>query len=97
MAKEKLFKGGEFLITDALPEEVFTSEDYSKDQRLVAQSAEEFGAKELLANREQLREVNYGLLKELLLKKRPASVYGAQKDRLDQPGAAVFHCAADGH
>jgi len=24
MAKEKLFKGGEFIITDALPEEVFT-------------------------------------------------------------------------
>ena len=47
MAKEKLFKGGEFLITDALPEEVFTPEDYSKDQRLVAQSAEEFCIKEL--------------------------------------------------
>jgi hypothetical protein len=77
MAKEKLFKGGEFLITDALPEEVFTSEDYSKDQRLVAQSAEEFGTKELLANREQLQEVNYKLLKELLLKAGELGFLGA--------------------
>jgi hypothetical protein len=77
MAKEKLFKGGEFLITDALPEEVFTSEDYSKDQRLVAQSAEEFGSKELLANREQLQEVNYKLLKELLMKAGELGFLGA--------------------
>jgi alkylation response protein AidB-like acyl-CoA dehydrogenase len=77
MAKEKLFKGGEFLITDALPEEVFTPEDYSKDQRLVAQSAEEFGTKELLANREKLQEVNYDLLKELLRKAGELGFLGA--------------------
>jgi alkylation response protein AidB-like acyl-CoA dehydrogenase len=77
MAKEKLFKGGEFLITDALPEEVFTPEDYSKDQRLVAQSAEEFAIKELLARSEQLRDVNYELLKQLLLKAGELGFLGA--------------------
>lgn len=77
MAKEKLFKGGEFLITDALPEEVFTPEDYSKDQRLVAQSAEEFCTKELVAKREQLQEVNYELLKELLVKAGDLGFLGA--------------------
>jgi alkylation response protein AidB-like acyl-CoA dehydrogenase len=77
MAKEKLFKGGEFLISDALPEEVFTPEDYSKDQRLVAQSAEEFAIKELLARSEQLREVNYELLKQLLLKAGELGFLGA--------------------
>jgi alkylation response protein AidB-like acyl-CoA dehydrogenase len=77
MAREKLFRGGEFLITDALPEEVFTPEDYSKDQRLVAQSAEEFYTKELVANREQLLEVNYRLLKELLLKAGELGFLGA--------------------
>jgi alkylation response protein AidB-like acyl-CoA dehydrogenase len=60
-----------------LPEEVFTSEDYSKDQRLVAQSAEEFFTKELLAKREQLQEVNYELLKELLLKAGELGFLGA--------------------
>ena len=77
MAKEKLFKGGEFLITDALPEEVFTPEDYSKDQRLVAQSAEEFAVKELQSKSEQLREVNYQLLKEMLLKAGELGFLGA--------------------
>ena len=31
MAKERLFKGGEFLIADALPEEVFTPEDFTNE------------------------------------------------------------------
>jgi alkylation response protein AidB-like acyl-CoA dehydrogenase len=65
------------LITDALPEEVFTPEDYSKDQRLVAQSAEEFAIKELLARSEQLRDVNYELLKQLLLKAGELGFLGA--------------------
>ncbi len=77
MGKEKLFKGGEFLITDALPEEVFTPEDYSKDQRLVAQSAEEFAIKELQSRSEQLREVNYQLVKEMLLKAGELGFLGA--------------------
>jgi alkylation response protein AidB-like acyl-CoA dehydrogenase len=66
MGKEKLFKGAEFLIVDAVPEEVFTPEDFTKDQRLVAQSAEEFGTKELLAKREEIEELDYALLKQML-------------------------------
>jgi len=31
MAEIKLFKGGEFLITDALPEEIFTPEDLARN------------------------------------------------------------------
>jgi len=68
MAKEKLFKGGEFLITDALPEEVFTPEDFSKEQRLIAQSAEEFGVGEVASRREELEELNPELVKSLLKK-----------------------------
>ncbi|MBN1107055.1 MAG: acyl-CoA dehydrogenase family protein [Deltaproteobacteria bacterium] len=77
MAKEKLFKGGEFLLTDALPEEVFTPEDYSKDQKLVAKSAEEFGTKELLAKKEELDELNPPLLKEMLRKAGDLGFLGA--------------------
>ena len=39
MGKEKLFNGGEFLIVDALPEEIFAPEDFTKDQRQIAQAA----------------------------------------------------------
>jgi alkylation response protein AidB-like acyl-CoA dehydrogenase len=77
MGKEKLFKGGEFLIVDALPEEVFTPEDFTKDQRLVAQSAEEFGTKELLAKKEEIEELNYDLLKQMLKKAGDLGFLGA--------------------
>lgn len=55
MAKPKLFKGGEFLIIDALPEEVFTPEDFTKEHRLIGKSAEEFGLGEIQPRREALR------------------------------------------
>ncbi|MGD2124797.1 MAG: acyl-CoA dehydrogenase family protein [Desulfobacteraceae bacterium] len=77
MAKEKLFKGGEFIITDALPEEVFTPEDFSKDQRLVAQSAEEFGLKEVAAKAEELKELNPELLKSVMRKAGDLGFLGA--------------------
>ena len=66
MAELKLFKGGEFLIRDALPEEVFTPEDFTNEQRLIAKSAEEFGLGELAPRRDELEELNEELLKSLL-------------------------------
>ena len=66
MAELKLFKGGEFLITDALPEEVFTPEDFTNEQRLVARSAEEFGVGELAPKRDELEELNEELLVSVL-------------------------------
>jgi alkylation response protein AidB-like acyl-CoA dehydrogenase len=77
MGKEKLFKGGEFIISDALPEEVFFPEDFSKEQRLVAQSAEEFSQKELLPQREQLDNLNVELVKTLLKKAGDLGFLGA--------------------
>ncbi len=68
MAKETLFKGGEFLLKDALPEEVFTPEDFSKEQRLIAQSAEEFGVGEVASRREELEDLNPELVRDLLKK-----------------------------
>ncbi|MDP6178814.1 MAG: acyl-CoA dehydrogenase family protein, partial [Desulfatiglandales bacterium] len=66
--QQKLFKGGEFLIADALPQEVFTPEDFSKEQRLIGQAAEEFSAGELAPRREELQELNPELVKRLLKK-----------------------------
>jgi alkylation response protein AidB-like acyl-CoA dehydrogenase len=77
MGNEKLFKGGEFLIVDGLPEEIFTPEDFTKDQRQIAQAAEEFGTKELLARKEEVEELNYDLLKEMLRKAGDLGFLGA--------------------
>jgi len=68
MAKPKLFRGGEFLITDALPEEVFTPEDFTNEHRLIGKSAEEFGLGEIEPRREELEELDPELVKSLLRK-----------------------------
>jgi alkylation response protein AidB-like acyl-CoA dehydrogenase len=77
MADTKLFKGGEFLLVDALPEEVFTPEDFDKEQVLIAKSAEEFGVGELVPRREELKELNPELLKELIKKAGELGFLGA--------------------
>ena len=68
MSDAKLFKGGEFLITDALPEEVFTPEDFTEEQRLIGHSAEEFGVGELASKRDELEELDPELVRSLLRK-----------------------------
>jgi alkylation response protein AidB-like acyl-CoA dehydrogenase len=68
MAKEKLFKGGEFLIMDALPEEIFTPEDFTNEHRLIAKSAEEFAVGEVESRSEELEELNPELIKTLIRK-----------------------------
>jgi alkylation response protein AidB-like acyl-CoA dehydrogenase len=68
MGDTKLFKGGEFLIVDASSEEVFTPEDFNKEQKLIAKSAEEFGLGEIVSRKEELEELNPELLKSLIKK-----------------------------
>jgi alkylation response protein AidB-like acyl-CoA dehydrogenase len=68
LARGKLFKGGEFLIRDVLPGEVFTPEDFTEEQRLIGKSAEEFRLGELEPRKEELEELNPELVKSLLRK-----------------------------
>jgi alkylation response protein AidB-like acyl-CoA dehydrogenase len=77
MAGEKLFQGGEFLVTDALPQDVFTPEDYDDEQRLIGKSVEEFGIGEVLPKKEELSELNPELLKELIRKAGDLGFLGA--------------------
>ncbi|MFP3928046.1 MAG: acyl-CoA dehydrogenase family protein [Desulfobacteraceae bacterium] len=77
MAEMKLFKGGEFLLVEASPEEVFTPEDFDKEQVMVAKSAVEFGVGELVPRKEELEWVNPDLLRELLLKAGELGLLGA--------------------
>ena len=77
MAGEKLFKGGEFLIVDALPEEIFTPEDFNKEQQMVAKSAEEFGIGEIVAKSDDLEELNPELVRSLLKKAGDLGFLGA--------------------
>ena len=77
MNNMRLFKGGEFLITDALPGEVFTPEDFDKDQRLIGQSAEEFYLKELLPHKEDIEAFDAELTRSMLKKLGDLGFLGA--------------------
>lgn len=77
MGELKLFKGGEFLLVDASPEEVFTPEDFDKEQIMIGKSAVEFGQGELVPRKEELDECNPELLRELIAKAGELGFLGA--------------------
>jgi alkylation response protein AidB-like acyl-CoA dehydrogenase len=57
--------GGNFLLTETSPDLVFTPEDLSSDQRLMAQTAEKFMEKEVLPNCDALEHQQEGLSQKL--------------------------------
>jgi alkylation response protein AidB-like acyl-CoA dehydrogenase len=61
-------KGGSFLYEDRSPDEIFTREDISEEQRMFARVAEEFMQKEVLARAEAIYNKDWPLTRELLLK-----------------------------
>jgi len=68
MAEEKVFAGGEFLIIDAVPEDVFTPEDFTDEHKMIFDTATDFVAKEIFPNIEALEEKNHELVLSLLAK-----------------------------
>ncbi|HJQ67482.1 MAG TPA: acyl-CoA dehydrogenase family protein [Blastocatellia bacterium] len=61
-------KGGAFLIEDAAAEEVFTPEDINEEQRMFAQTAEEFLRKEVIPREDEIYAKNWETHRELMRK-----------------------------
>jgi alkylation response protein AidB-like acyl-CoA dehydrogenase len=83
-------KGGSFLIVETDPETIFTPEDFNEEQRMFAQTAEDFVQNEVIANMErtELKEdgVMVGLLKKagelgLLMIDIPEKYGGLEQDK----------------
>lgn len=68
MAVEAIKKGGSFLLEDTDPQEVFTPEDFTDEQRMFAQTAEDFIQNEVLPNIDKT-EAKEGTVMVDLLKK----------------------------
>ncbi|MBW1730724.1 MAG: acyl-CoA dehydrogenase family protein [Deltaproteobacteria bacterium] len=68
MAERKIFAGGEFLITDVAPADIFTPEDFSDEHRMIYQTAKDFVEKEIMPNIEKLEEKDHDLVLSLLAK-----------------------------
>ena len=64
----ELKKGGAFLIESISPQEVFTPEDFSEEQRLIAKAAAEFAVGEVQPQIDDIEAQKEGLMPSLLKK-----------------------------
>ncbi|HWC77589.1 MAG TPA: acyl-CoA dehydrogenase family protein, partial [Blastocatellia bacterium] len=64
----RAIKGGGFLIEDRTPEEIFTPEQITEEQRMFARTAEEFLRKEVIPQEERIYAKDYSVHRELMLK-----------------------------
>lgn len=65
---EGFVKGGAFLLESISPQEIFTPEEFSEEQRLIAKAATEFVVGELEPVKEEIETMKEGLLPSLLRK-----------------------------
>jgi alkylation response protein AidB-like acyl-CoA dehydrogenase len=61
---DQLPKGGEFLLTDALASAGFSPEDFSSEQRQIAETTEDFVKKEILPEMDRMEGQDFALVVE---------------------------------
>ncbi|HJV37016.1 acyl-CoA dehydrogenase family protein [Geomonas sp.] len=64
----RLFKGGEYLVTESTKNDVFTPEDFSDEQRQIAQTTEQFVTNEVVPVREEIEHQEFQHVVELMKK-----------------------------
>jgi alkylation response protein AidB-like acyl-CoA dehydrogenase len=64
----KAVPGGSFLLNNLAPEEVFTPEDFTEEQRQIADTAHQFAANEVLPAADEIEAKNFTVTRELLRK-----------------------------
>src|SRR5229473_8612475 len=60
--------GGSFLLETRRPDEVFTPEDFTEQQQLIGQTAEEFTVNEILPNVDKMEHKDFSISRGLLKK-----------------------------
>ena len=74
---ENLIKGGSFLIEDVTYERVFTPEDYTDEQKMIAKTAEDFVVNEVLPEVEHLENHEFDRSVKLLKQAGDLGLLGA--------------------
>jgi alkylation response protein AidB-like acyl-CoA dehydrogenase len=64
----KAIKGGEFIIRKTNPEDIFTPEEWSEEQRMIAQMCEDFIRMEIEPKLEEIDKMTEGLMPSILEK-----------------------------
>src|SRR5262245_36559216 len=71
-------RGGSFLIEDRVPEDVFTPEDFSDEQRMIGDTAQEFMEKEMVPRLPEILALKYEATRELLRKAGELGLLGVE-------------------
>ncbi len=67
-AEKNPIKGGEFIIRNTTPNEIFTPEEWSEEQGMIAQMCDDFIQQEVTPNIERIDAMEPGLMEKLLEK-----------------------------
>jgi alkylation response protein AidB-like acyl-CoA dehydrogenase len=70
--------GGSFLLESRRPDEVFTPEDFTEQQQLIGQTAEEFTVNEILPNVEKMEHKDFSISRDLLKKAGDLGLSGVE-------------------
>src|ERR1700741_5663856 len=70
--------GGSFLLETRRPDEVFTPEDFTEQQRMIGQTAEEFTVNEILPNVEKMEHKDFSISRDLLKKAGELGLSGVE-------------------
>jgi alkylation response protein AidB-like acyl-CoA dehydrogenase len=65
---ERIFKGGEFLVTEVTCEEVFTPEEFTDEQKQIAETTEQFVENEIVPHLDEIEAQNFDLVIEAFKK-----------------------------
>src|SRR6204780_289728 len=70
--------GGSFLLEERRPEEVFTPEDFTEQQRMIGQTTEEFAVNEIVPNSEKIEHKDFSISRDLLKKAGELGLSGVE-------------------
>ena len=68
MSEEKPIKGGEFIIRDTAPKDIFTPEEWTEEHKMIASMCEDFILQEIIPHLDRIDSLEEGLMPSLLKK-----------------------------
>ncbi len=78
VAEQKhIVQGGEFLIAERTPDEIFTPEDFSEEHRMIAETTRQFIDNEVIPRIDELEKHDWKLARELVVKAADLGLIGA--------------------
>ena len=75
--QKQLVQGGEFLIADRTPDEIFTPEDFTEEHRMIAETTRQFIDNEVIPRVDELEKHDWKLARELVKKAADLGLIGA--------------------